>query len=202
MRPIVTAMTVMALVATGCAMAGLDNQWPPPNDGANAEAGETMLVRNAFLLSGTDAASPTPQQALFAVLINQGGQPARLEQVTVDGGGSVQLAGPITLPPNQPVGTNSRPIGTVTGTRGWLVPMTFTFSGGESARMVVPVMPRAAEYAQLPTVPAQAPTPTTPATAPPSPGVSPFLTESPRSTGAPGRTEWPEAESPTPSPAG
>ncbi|PZG18447.1 hypothetical protein [Nonomuraea aridisoli] len=199
MRPaIVTAVAIAALAAAGCGNVETEAQhWPPQNEGANAEAGGTVLVRNAFLLGSADPASPAPQLTLFAVIINRGDRADRVERITVEGGGSVQLAGPITLPPNQPVGTGDQPIGTVTGVRGTAVPMTFTFAGGRSARTVVPVMARTREFAQLPTAPAGPPSPTSPATAPPSPTGSPSPAQtlspaqSPSPAGSPTPTQWP-----------
>ncbi|MFG1704556.1 hypothetical protein ACFLIM_15300 [Nonomuraea sp. M3C6] len=150
MRRTILAVIVVAMAATGCAAAAT---YPaltlPQNDGANADLGGVLHLRNAFLLSGTDPASPAPQQHLYAVLINTGNQPTRLEQVTVDGGGSVQLAGPVTLPPNRPVGTGNKPIGTVTGIRGNTVPMTFSFRGFEPLRVNVPVKSRIGQYTGL-----------------------------------------------------
>ncbi|MFC5828139.1 hypothetical protein [Nonomuraea insulae] len=168
-RPIVTAVIVVALAATGCTNAGFDkDNRAPQNDGANADdAGGTLLLRNAFLLNESgDATSPSPQQALFAVLINEAGRPDQLERITVDGGGSVQLSGPLTLPPNQPVGTGSQPIGTISGVRGTQVPMTFTFKDAKAVRVSVPVKQRIGQFANLPTVPAAPPSPTVPATVP------------------------------------
>ncbi|SEF85878.1 hypothetical protein SAMN05444920_101863 [Nonomuraea solani] len=151
MRPIVFAMLVVTLAATGCSQAGLDDaNRLPQNEGANADVDGGLHLRNVFLLGGTDPASPAPRLALYGVLLNEGGRPVQLERVTVEGGGSVQLAGPIALPPNQPVGTDSRPIGTASGVRGGSVPMTFTFQQGKTMRVNVPVMQRLGHYASLP----------------------------------------------------
>ncbi|GAA3221953.1 hypothetical protein [Nonomuraea helvata] len=154
MRAISSAMIGMALAATGCTSLGTyPSQTYAPNSGANADLQGVLHLRNAFLLDGADPDSPSPQLALYAVLINSGSRPARLDRITVDGGGSVQLAGPITLPPNQPVGTGDKPIGTVSGVRSATVPMTFAFSGAAPIRVNVPVQLRAGEYANLPTAP-------------------------------------------------
>lgn len=173
MRPIASAVIAVALAAAaGCANVGIDTaQDAPQNEGANADVGGVLHIRNAFLLGGTDPASPAPQQVLYAVLINDGRQPARLERITLDGGGSVQLPGPITVPPNQPVGAGEKPIATVTGVRarGTTVPMTFAFSGAEPVRLNVPIKERTGQFSHLTPSPAGSPSPTAPGTAPPSP---------------------------------
>ncbi|TMR94104.1 hypothetical protein [Nonomuraea basaltis] len=192
MRPIVSAVIVMAMAAMGCAVAGFDTSANnvPQNEGANLNVGGVLHVRNVFLLSGTDPASPAPQQVLYAVLINSGHQPVRLERITVEGGGSVQLAGPVTLPPDQPVGTGGQPIGTVSGMsglRGSVVPMTFIFSGADPVRVNVPVKTKTGHYANLTPSPGGAPSPT----APPSPSPAGTPSPSPPPAGT---------ESPSPSP--
>lgn len=151
MRAIISTVIVMAMAATGCmAVSTNPAQTYMPNSGANADIQGVLYLRNAFLLDGADPSSPSPQLALYVVLLNTGGKPVRLDRVTVDGGGSVQLAAPITLSPNQPAGTGEKPIGTVSGVRGNTVPMTFTFSGTAPIRVNVPVKLRAGEYANLP----------------------------------------------------
>jgi hypothetical protein len=173
MRPIVSAVIVVVLAAAaGCSKAEVDTRAEnvPQNEGANADVGDTLHIRNVFLLGGTDPASPAQQQTLYGVLINDGRQPVRLERVTVEGGGSVQLSGSITVAPNQPVGAGDKPIGTVTGVRGATVPMTFAFSGAEPLRLNVPVKERTGQYASLTPSPAGSPSPSpTPGTASPSP---------------------------------
>jgi copper(I)-binding protein len=173
MRPIVSAVIVVALATAGCMNVGIDTgENLPQNEGANADVGDTLYVRNAFLLSGADRASPAPQLALYAVLVNNSHQPAQLERITAEGGASVQLSGPITLPPNQPVGTGNRPIGTVSGVRGGsgtTVPMTFVFKGSEPARLNVPIKARTGHYTDLTPSPAGSPTPSPAGTAPPTP---------------------------------
>lgn len=166
----VIAVVALAAVA-GCANIGIDTaQDAPQNEGANADVRGTLHIRNAFLLSGSGPASPASQQAtLYAVLINQGQQPARLERIVLDGGGSVQLPGPVELPPHEPVGAGEQPIGTVTGVRGGTVPMTFVFTGIRPVRLYVPVKERTGQYATLTPAPAGSPSPTLPGTAPPSP---------------------------------
>ncbi|MEQ4725480.1 hypothetical protein [Nonomuraea sp. B19D2] len=154
MRAVISAAIGMAMAATSCMSVGsYPSQTHMPNNGANADLKGVLHLRNAFLLSGAEETSPSPQLALYAVLINTGSQPVRLDGITADGG-SVQLAGPITLPPNQPVGTGDKPIGTVTGVRSATVPMTFAFSGTGPIRVNVPVQPRVGQYANLPTAPA------------------------------------------------
>ncbi|GAA1674025.1 hypothetical protein GCM10009733_083830 [Nonomuraea maheshkhaliensis] len=160
----------MALAATGCAKAELDDaNRVPQNDGANADVGDSLRLRNVFLLRGAGQDASAPPEALFGVLINEAGQPDQLERITVEGGGSVQLAGPLALPPNQAVGTGNQPLGTVSGVRAGTVPMTFTFRGAKPVRMMVPVKTRTGHFANLPAAPPAQPSPTTPATAPPSP---------------------------------
>ncbi|MEV1178704.1 hypothetical protein [Nonomuraea sp. NPDC049784] len=155
MRAIISTVIVMAVAATGCMSVGTyPSQTYVPNSGANADVQGVLHLRNVFLLDGADPSSPSPQLALYAVLLNSGGKPVQLDRITVEGGGSVQLAGPVTLPPNQPVGTGDKPIGTVSGVRGATVPMTFAFSGTAPIRVNVPVQLRAGEYANLPTAPA------------------------------------------------
>ncbi|MEV0614352.1 hypothetical protein AB0I81_13580 [Nonomuraea sp. NPDC050404] len=150
MRSIVSAVIVVALASAGCANAGFDKaNSTPQNEGANADVGTTLSLRNAFLLGSADPATPAAQQPLYAVLVNDGGRPDQLERVTVEGGGSVRLAGPVTLQPGQAYGTGNRPIGTVSGARGDTVPMTFTFREAKSVRVMVPVKPKTGQYAQL-----------------------------------------------------
>ncbi|GAA3565331.1 hypothetical protein GCM10022419_052480 [Nonomuraea rosea] len=170
MRLITSALVVVVMaVAAGCARPDVNpTATRPQNDGANADVQKVLHLRNVFLLSGADPASPAPEQALYAVLINQGGKPARLDRVTVDGGGAVQLAGPIELPPGHPVGTGEKPIGTVTGVRRDTVPMTFTFSGLAPVRLNVPVKSRMGPYAGLTPGPAEAPAPSSTAGAQPT----------------------------------
>ncbi|MEV0389190.1 hypothetical protein [Nonomuraea sp. NPDC050643] len=160
MRPIVAATVVVVLAVSGCTKTDIDYaHQAPQNDGANADVAGTLHLRNAFLLGAADPASPAPSMALYGVLVNESGRPVRLERVTVDGGGAVQLAGPVTLPPDQPVGTGNRPIGTVSGVRGESVPMTFAFSEGKTMRVRVPVMLRAGHYTSLSPAPASTPPP-------------------------------------------
>ncbi|WP_043618853.1 hypothetical protein [Nonomuraea candida] len=171
MRPIASAALVLAVLATGCANAGFDKaNRMPQNDGANANVGKTLSLRNAFLLGGDDPASPPPQLPLYAVLVNDGQRPDQLERITVEGGGDVRLAGPVALPPGQAVGMNNQVIGTVTGARGNTVPMTFTFREAKSVRVMVPVKARIGQYASLTPSPAGPPSATPGVTEPPSPG--------------------------------
>ena len=162
MRPITSALVVVVMaVAAGCARPDVDpSHTVPQNDGANADVQGVLHLRNVFLLNGTDPASPAPQQALYGVLINTGSKPLQLERVTVDGGGSVQLAGPIILPPGQPAGTGEKPIGMASGVGRDTVPMTFTFSGLAPVRVNVPVMLRIGQYASLSPSPAAPASPT------------------------------------------
>ncbi|WP_327583991.1 hypothetical protein OHA25_50610 [Nonomuraea sp. NBC_00507] len=175
MRPIASAVIVMALAAAvGCqGHAGFDTSAKdiPQNEGANVDVGSTLHLRNVFLLGGADPASPAPQQALYAVLINEGNQPARLERITIEGGGSAQLPGPVTLPPNQLVGSGEKPLCTVTGVRprGTTVPMTFVFSGAAPVRVNVPIKEKAGVYTRLTPPPTGSPSPTAPGTVSPSP---------------------------------
>ncbi|QYC40039.1 hypothetical protein Nocox_12105 [Nonomuraea coxensis DSM 45129] len=160
MRSIAVAVSVMALAAlsAGCTVATIDTaQHAPQSDGADADASQTLHLRNMLLVGASDPAVPSQENHLYGVLINNGHKSAQLERITVEGGGSVQLPGPITVPPNQPVGTGERPIATVTGVRGGTVAMTFTFTGASPVRLQVPVMERTGTYAHLT----------------PSPGVSP-----------------------------
>jgi hypothetical protein len=182
MRPIASVVIVVALTAAGgCSLGGFDTSYQrvPQNEGANADVGGGLKVRNVFLLNGTDPASPAPQQALYAVLVNDGRQPDRLERVTVDGGGSVQLSGPIAVPPGQAAGTGGTAIGTVTGVRGATVPMTFVFGDAGPVRLNVPVKFRTGQYATLSPAPAGSPTPAAPSPASPAPAGTPSPSPSP-----------------------
>ncbi|SDL49958.1 hypothetical protein [Nonomuraea jiangxiensis] len=171
MRRIVLTAFMSAVAVTGCSQAGLDTtQTEPQNDGANADLDGELYLRNVFLVGGAETGSPGPQQVLYGVLINSGDRPVRLERVTVGGGGSVQLAGALTLPPDQPVGVDDQPLGTVSGVRGDTVPMTFFFSGAEPVQLEVPVKARVGQYASLTPVPSGSP----PAT--PTPGGPPSAT--------------------------
>ncbi|MEU6792079.1 hypothetical protein ABZ907_10300 [Nonomuraea wenchangensis] len=164
MRTIAVAVSMAALTA-GCTVATIDTaQHAPQNDGANGDASQTLHLRNVFLLSATDPAMPFQQNHLYGVLINNGHQPAQLERITPEGGGSVQLPGPLTVRPLQPVGTGEQPIATVTGVSGGTVAMTFTFTGVSPVRLQVPVIERAGSYTHLtpppggPSAPAASPT--------------------------------------------
>ncbi|MCF6475661.1 hypothetical protein FAF44_46025 [Nonomuraea sp. MG754425] len=150
------AVAVVTLAVSGCTASGFDQaNTVPQNDGANADVGQTLHLRNVFLLGSADPTSPAPQQALFGVLVNSGPQPDQLERVSPEGGGSVQLTGQaLLLPPDQAVGTGEQPIGMASGVRGESVPMTFAFRDGRSVRMLVPVMARIGHFANLPTTPA------------------------------------------------
>ncbi|WP_188189890.1 hypothetical protein [Nonomuraea sp. SYSU D8015] len=193
MRPIASAViaAVLAAAAAGCALAGFDTtaQDVPQNEGANADVGR-VKVRNVFLLGGTDPASPAPEQTLYGVLINDGREPVRLERITVEGGGSVQLPGPVTVPPNQPVGVGEQPLGTVrvTGVRGTTVPMTFVFSGAEPLRLNVPIKERTGQYATISPSPPGSPSPTAPGTAPASPSPTPTQPGTPSPSPSPSPT--------------
>ncbi|MEO3891722.1 hypothetical protein [Nonomuraea sp. B5E05] len=193
MRPIVSAMVAVALAATGCAKLGIDTvQWHPPNDGANADGRSGVRLRNAFLLGGADPAQPPPQFPLYGVLVNTGDRPLQLERITAEGGGTVQLPGPITLPPDQPVGTGEQPLATAGGIRGGTVPLTFSFRGAPPIRVTVPVKPRTGHFAHLTPSPASPPSPTSAGTSPPSP--SPTSTGD--GTGTPGGPREPGVENP------
>ncbi|GAA1702959.1 hypothetical protein AB0K40_36255 [Nonomuraea bangladeshensis] len=164
MRTIAVAVALAALTA-GCTKTTIDTaQHAPQNDGANGDASQTLHLRNVFVLSATDPAMPFQQNYLYGVVINNGHQPAQLERITPEGGGSVQLPGPLTVRPLEPVGTGERPIATVTGVSGGTVAMTFTFTGASPLRLQVPVMERAGSYTHLtpppggPTAPAASPT--------------------------------------------
>ncbi|MGW0808619.1 hypothetical protein [Nonomuraea sp. NPDC002799] len=200
MRPIVSAVIAVTLAAAGCAKTEIDtsSRWLPQNDGANADVGTGVHVRNAFLLNGTDPASPAPEQGLFVVLINEGHRPDQLERITLEGGGTVRLPGPIALPPNQPVGVGERPLFTVSGVRGTTVPMTFLFRNAGPVRIIVPVKLKTGQFASLNPSPAEPASPMSAATAPPTP--SPESTGSPGSTGSPAAPGSPAASgSPSPS---
>ncbi|UBU16102.1 hypothetical protein [Nonomuraea gerenzanensis] len=184
MRPIAAVVVAVALTASGCMNAGFDEaNRVPQNDGANANVGGTLSLRNIFLLGGADSASHPPQQALYGVIVNDAQRPDQLERVTMEGGGTVQLTGqPLTLPPDYAVGTGNKPIGTASGVRGNVVPMTFTFRDAEPVRLMVPVKARTGHFANLPTAPAGPPSSAPPATAPPSPGTTGQGTASPGPT--------------------
>ncbi|MEU1722037.1 hypothetical protein [Nonomuraea sp. NPDC005692] len=169
-RPIICA-AILALGVTGCTNAGYDTgQHLPQNDGGNADAKGVLHVRNAHLRAAAGQAatpsSPAAEQALYAVLINDGHKPDQLQQVTVDGGGSVQLSGAAAdIRPGQPVGVNDQPLGTVTGVRGTSVPMTFTFRDAGPVRVFVPVKQNASQAPAGSVGPAT--TPAAPGHAPP-----------------------------------
>ncbi|MEO3789344.1 hypothetical protein ABGB14_03985 [Nonomuraea sp. B10E15] len=170
MRPIVSAMVAVALAASGCSAAEIDRvQWRPQNDGANADGQGGVRLRNVFLLGGAHPAQPPPRFPLYGVLINAGDRPLQLERITVEGGGTVRLPGPVTLRPDQPVGTAEQPLATASGIRGGLVPLTFTFRGAPPLRVSVPVKPRTGHFAHLGTSPPVPPSPTSATTAPPAP---------------------------------
>lgn len=178
MRPIVSAAVaavVTVLLTAGCTETGVDTgKGLPQNEGANADVKGVVHLRNAFLLDGQDPASPAPQQALYAVIINNGGKPDQLQRVTVNGGGSVQLTGAVNLPPNQAVGTNEQPIGTVSGIKGNEVPMTFSFRDAGNLSVIVPVKIKAGQYGSLSPSPSAPPTPAPPGNSPAnSPATSP-----------------------------
>ncbi|GAA3142595.1 MULTISPECIES: hypothetical protein [Nonomuraea] len=185
MRRSIIAAVVVGLVVTGCTKTEKDwaNQ-APQNDGANANVGQSLQLRNAFLLGSADPASPAPEQALFVVLVNSSSRANRLENVTIEGGGQVRLAGPVEIPPDHAIGTGNQPIGTVSGARGTSVPMTFTFQDRSKMRVMVPVMARTGQYANLPTTPTAPPSASPPATAPPTAPTSPdTISGSPSPTG-------------------
>ncbi|MEW9548284.1 hypothetical protein [Nonomuraea sp. NPDC050783] len=182
MRPIASAVIAVALaaLAAGCAKTTIDTaQNQPQNEGGNGDASETLHVRNAFLLGSADPASPAPQDALYVVLINNGHQPARLQSVTVEGGGQVQIPLPMEVPPNRAVGVGEKPIGTVSGVRGGVVPMTFTFAGAPPVRVMAPVKPKTGYWATLPAAPSGSPTPTTKPSSTPTTASSPAPVQSP-----------------------
>ncbi|SEU12123.1 hypothetical protein [Nonomuraea wenchangensis] len=162
MRSIAVAVSVVALAAltAGCTVTTIDTaQHAPQNDGANADASQTLHLRNVFLLGAADPSVPSQENFLFGVLINNGHKPAQLEQITPEGGGTVRLSAPITVHPNQPAGTGEQPIATVSGVSGGTVPMTFTFTGAAPVRLQVPVMQRAGWFARLTPPPGSTGTP-------------------------------------------
>lgn len=185
MLRLVASAAALALAAAGCANLSGDYNDPtqlhrPQNDGANGSVGD-VHVRNAFLLGppGAEQQGRPPagqgagQAPLYAVLVNDRPQPIRLERVTVEGGGTVRLAGTVEVPAGGVAG-GDRPIGTVSGlsTRAW-VPMTFTFAAGPELRLTVPVLARAGMYATYSPAPQEAPTGSPPpATATPSPSLT------------------------------
>ncbi|MFG3438641.1 hypothetical protein ACGF0J_15460 [Nonomuraea sp. NPDC047897] len=209
-RAVASAAAALALAAAGCANLSSDFNDPtrlhrPQNDGANGSAGQ-VHVRNAFLLgpegaerreqpagrptggppsAGPGAAQASGEAPLYAVLVNERPEPIRLERVTVEGGGTVRLAGTVEIPAGGVAGAD-RPIGTITGlaTRTW-VPMTFTFAAGPQFKLMVPVLARAGVYATYSPAPQGAPTGSPPpATATPSPAPA-TATPSPAATGSP-----------------
>jgi copper(I)-binding protein len=160
MRPIVYAAIVVALAAAGCTNTGIDKgKHLPQNEGANADVKGVLHLRNAFLLGSANPASPSAQKPLYAVLINNSAKPDQLQKITVDGGGNVQLAGALNLPPSQAVGTGNRPIGSVTGVNKQYVPMTFTFRDAGPVHVTVPVKPAVGQFASIAPSPAGSPTP-------------------------------------------
>lgn len=143
----------LALATAACTGDTIDNAegtylYEPANEGANAYQRGLHLL-NGFLLGGVPGQPPPAELPLYAVLVNDQPQPDRLERISVEGGGSVRLAAPIEVPPQQPVGT-SQPIATVTGVRetGW-VPMTFTFSRAGTVRVQVPIKDRVGYLSSL-----------------------------------------------------
>ena len=157
------AGAALVLAAAGCASspeaADPNRLYLPGNDGANGDV-QGMHVRNAFVLGDTSAAGSSAGQPLYAVLISDRRQPDRLERVTVEGGGTVRLMGPVELRPGEAGSTAGRPIGTATGIRGTTVPMTFTFRDAGEVKLMVPVLPKTREYANLPDdIPSPASTP-------------------------------------------
>ncbi|RSN14455.1 hypothetical protein DMB42_08085 [Nonomuraea sp. WAC 01424] len=146
MKRAVSCAAILALAATGCTNIGFDTgQHLPQNDGANADLKGVVHVRNAYLQAApgqaTSPTSPASEQTLYAVVINDGDKPDQLQHITVEGGGgTVQLSGAAAdIRPDQPVGANQQPLGTVTGVRGTSVPMIFTFRDAGAVRVIVPV---------------------------------------------------------------
>ncbi|MFI6708464.1 hypothetical protein ACIBF7_18650 [Nonomuraea sp. NPDC050478] len=157
----------LVLASTGCS-SSVDPNDParlnrPQNDGANGDV-QGVHVRDAFLLgemsTASPAASPAGQQALYAVLISNRDRPDLLERVTVEGGGTVRLVGPVELRPYEAATRPDQPIGMASGILGNYVPMTFTFRDAGAVRMAVPVMARQGRFSGLPSSPAGTPTPT------------------------------------------
>ncbi|MFG1942670.1 hypothetical protein [Nonomuraea sp. NPDC048826] len=164
----------LTLAMTGCSASPAANDpnrlHRPQNDGANGDV-QGVHVLNAFLLGPAPTGSPTSSptgsptgssggQPLYAVLINERTDADQLERVTVEGGGTVQLAGPVELRPNEAGSRPDQPIGMVSGVRGSQVPMTFTFREAGELRLTVPVLPKQGAYATLPASPSGTPSPT------------------------------------------
>ncbi|GAA3084879.1 hypothetical protein [Streptosporangium carneum] len=175
-RPIMVAAVALAVAAAGCAGPTTFDRddttriHHPQNEGANASTGGLHL-RNAFLLAGERPGAPPAQLPLYVVLINDEGRPDRLQQVTVQQGGTARLAGPVDLPPERAVGLG-RPVGMVGGVPGTAsnVSMTFTFANVGDVRVNVPVKLRRGEFATLAPAPLGS---ATPAPAPRSPSAVP-----------------------------
>src|SRR5690349_15933337 len=143
LRPVASAVVVVGALSTGCA--GLTNDGTdvgqvnrPQNEGSNANV-RGVLLRNAYLLGGTEPSSSPMEMPLYATFVNERGRPDRLQRVTIDGGAAVRLRGPVDLPRQRLVG-GLDPIGTASGVKGTgSVPMTFTFAEAGDLRVDVPV---------------------------------------------------------------
>ncbi|WP_219465806.1 hypothetical protein [Nonomuraea rhizosphaerae] len=177
-RPIASATVALSVLATGCT--GLNNDdedilriHGSTNEGANADA-KDMHIRNAFFLAGADSSQP---MALYAVLVNQDTRDDQLQRISVTGGGTVQLTGPIGVPSKQPVGAQ-QPLAMLQGRSATgSVPVTFSFANVGDVRVQVSIKERKGPYASLtPSMsgsPTPAPNPTSPAPTTSSPSASP-----------------------------
>ncbi|MFI6481087.1 hypothetical protein ACIBH1_24370 [Nonomuraea sp. NPDC050663] len=174
------AGSLIVFAAAGCTGLSYDSDdvtrfHHPQNEGANASF-RGVHLRNAYLLGQEEETSSPVDMPLYLVIVNAADRPDRLERVQVEGGGEVRLAGPIELPPHQPVGA-AQPIGTVSGVKGsgsaWMV---FQLREAGAVRLAVPVKPRTGLYATMTPSPMSSspmtPSPTAPSPTAPSPSPS------------------------------
>jgi copper(I)-binding protein len=185
--PVLAAAALIAVLA-GCE-AGNNaptTQWHPPTAGQDAVARD-ITISNVFVL-GPALGQTLPaggSASVFLALYNSGSYDKLLSMSAPGTARSVTLpGGAVSLPSEQPVLlTGPAPEVILNGLThalqgGTTVKLILNFKNTASVTMIVPVMPRSADYSTYSPPPSPTPSPTATPKAKPSPGASPTPTPS------------------------
>jgi copper(I)-binding protein len=192
-RLLVLAVAALVAVLAGCE-AGNNaptGEWHPPTAGSDQTTGD-ITISNVFVL-GAPIGQTVPaggSASLFLALFNSG-SPDKLTSISAPGTAKsvTLLRGPVRLASQQQV-LLTGPVPEVvlndltkSLSGGSTITLTLYFQNASSAKLTVPVMPRAADYSTFFPPPTPAPTPATKFKASPKATASPTATPSPAASG-------------------
>jgi copper(I)-binding protein len=193
-RLLVLAVGALVAVLAGCE-AGNNaptGQWHPPTAGSDQTTGD-ISISNVFVLGAPIGQTvPVGSSASVFLSLYNSGSPDKLTSISAPGTAKsvTLLRGPVGLASQQEVLlTGPDPEVILSGLThslagGSTIQLKLYFQNASSAVLMVPVMPRAADYSTfLPPTPTPTPTPATKFKASPKPTASP--TPSPSATPSP-----------------